>query len=671
MLRKQERGIVPAEPFGVVGQLKYRADIDGLRAIAVLSVVIFHLDVPGFQGGYVGVDIFFVISGYLITSIIKHKYDSDTFKLSHFYARRIRRLVPPLIATVAATILGAAFIMTPYDMVELSRSAVAALFSLSNFVFYSESGYWDTASELKPLLHTWSLGVEEQFYLFWPALIVGLLSIRRHISFGTSLALISLLGAALCIWFTSVDQSAAFYLLPFRVFQFAVGAWIIPLTLGLQDSPKKHTAWIPALSFWLGILCVVISVTAFGDNTVFPGWAVLVPTTGAALILISGALPGQTETPARSLMQNPVSIWLGRVSYSMYLVHWPLIVLFRYHYGLELTVADQFILAISTLLATCALHYRIERRFYQRDAKAADGSIGMSGNRFALQTMGVAGLLALITSSAWVDGGWAWLYPTARLSTEQIKQGEQARVKNYDIACSLEDLQSNKACNFYASIQMLVLGNSHEPDGYNFIKSGFGDDKNLNIMVFGRIHGCGFTRNNLGQIHSSDRQCQKRLAALFEPELAASIDIVLYSAAKPYDQSKHAFVAILQQLKKINPEVRIITFGGYIETKRDCSYYIAKTHSADACALPENVTYFEGNSGGKHFLKYFRTIESHYIDRVSLLCKNGALDTCRTSTDDGVPVSYDDGHNSLEFSQMSGKIYAEKYPNLLHSLKAP
>ena len=142
--------------------MKYRAEIDGLRAIPVVSVVIFHLEVSGFSGGYVGVDIFFVISGFLITSIIKHKYENHTFKLSDIYFRRVRRLVPPLIATVAATLLGAAFIMTPYDIVAVSRSAVAALFSVSNIVFYFESGYWDAASERKPLLHTWSLGVEEQ-----------------------------------------------------------------------------------------------------------------------------------------------------------------------------------------------------------------------------------------------------------------------------------------------------------------------------------------------------------------------------------------------------------------------------------------------------------------------------------------------------------------------------
>ncbi len=375
--------------------MKYRADIDGLRAIAVLSVVLFHLDFALFEGGFVGVDVFFVISGYLITSIIKHKYENQDFKLADFYARRIRRLVPPLIATIAATLFGAALIMTPYDMVGFSRSAVAALFSLSNIVFYLESGYWDTASELKPLLHTWSLGVEEQFYLFWPALIIGLLSIRRIVGLGTSLAVISIFGAVFCIWFTGVDQSAAFYLLPFRVFQFAVGALLIPLTSSLQNRSANLPDLAPNLAFWAGLFCILVSVTTLGGETVFPGYAVLLPTIGAALVLLSGALPGQLHAPARALMQNPLSIWLGRVSYSMYLVHWPLIVLFRYQYGLELTRVDQLVLALSTLVATSALHYGIERRYYQRDAGTAGGASVSSGSRFALRTLAIAGLLGI------------------------------------------------------------------------------------------------------------------------------------------------------------------------------------------------------------------------------------------------------------------------------------
>ncbi len=209
--------------------MTYRPDIDGLRAIAVLAVVIFHLGVPGFDGGYVGVDVFFVISGFLITSIIKSKLESGDFSLRDFYSRRIRRLVPPLLVTVAATVIGAGLLLTPYDMIRFSRSAVAAIFSLSNIVFFLEAGYWDTASELKPLLHTWSLGVEEQFYLFWPALLMLIMSARARVSFTAAMVAITVCGFALCAWYTTVNQSAAFYLLPFRVFQFSLGALVIPL----------------------------------------------------------------------------------------------------------------------------------------------------------------------------------------------------------------------------------------------------------------------------------------------------------------------------------------------------------------------------------------------------------------------------------------------------------
>jgi peptidoglycan/LPS O-acetylase OafA/YrhL len=644
--------------------LKYRADIDGLRAIAVLSVVLFHLDFQRFQGGYVGVDVFFVISGYLITSIIKHKYENHEFRLAEFYARRIRRLVPPLIATIAATLLGAALIMTPYDMIAFARSAAAALFSLSNIVFYLEAGYWDTASELKPLLHTWSLGVEEQFYLFWPAFIVALLGLRRFVSFGTSLAVVSLLGAALCIWYTDIDQAAAFYLLPFRVFQFAVGALLIPVAAACQGSsgiPRRSSS----AAFWSGLLAIFISVVALGENTIFPGWAVLLPTVGAALVLLSGTLPGQLDAAARALMQNPVSIWLGRVSYSMYLVHWPLIVLFRYQYGLELAFTDQLVLATGTLLATCALHYGIERRFYQRAEATADIPHVLSGGRFALRTLVVAGVLAMIAASAWKGDGWQWRFPSTTLSADQIKQGFQDRFRKAKDACQFANARSIGHCDFEAASQLLVLGDSTVVDTYNFINAGFGSDKSLNVILF-PLNKCRRLREESGQFLTINKSCQQRLNMLLDPAFISRLDVVIYSVAMPYESRSANILSLLQKLKSINPKIQIVTMGGYINTKMQCSYYINKTNSTDACALPENVSYFASDPTKESLFNQFKAIESYYIDRVELLCKNRVLQTCRTRTADGVPAIYDTLHNSLEFAEMSGKLYAKKYPGLLH-----
>ncbi|MCP4468852.1 MAG: acyltransferase [Halieaceae bacterium] len=254
--------------------------------------------------------------------------------------------------------------------------------------------------ELKPLLHTWSLGVEEQFYLFWPALIMLLLTLRKRVPFGVSLTLITLAGAALCIGYSTVDPSAAFYLLPFRVFQFSLGALIIPLSSVQVHTAFARSRWLPGVSFWLGLSCIGASVGSFDEATRFPGWAVLLPTTGAALMLLAGtARTGVLRIP-RALLENSMSLWLGRVSYSMYLVHWPLIVLYRYYHGLELHIADQFALAASILVASCALHYGIERRFYRRSKNSDKDVAAISNNQFALRTVGVSVFLAVITANA-------------------------------------------------------------------------------------------------------------------------------------------------------------------------------------------------------------------------------------------------------------------------------
>ena len=647
--------------------MNYRADIDGLRAIAVLCVVVFHLGVAGFQGGYVGVDVFFVISGFLITAIIKQGHENESFRYTDFYARRIRRLLPPLIATVAVTLLGASFILTPEDMTPFARSAAAALFSVSNFVFYAESGYWDAASELKPLLHTWSLGVEEQFYLFWPALITWLLTLRKRIPFGASLTLITFAGAALCIVYSTVNPSAAFYLLPFRVFQFSLGALIIPLSSALTHTVFARSTWLPSASFWLGLSCIGASVFSFDEATRFPGWAVLLPTTGTALMLLAGTTrTGLARTP-RALMENPLSIWLGRVSYSMYLVHWPLIVLYRYHHGMQLRISDQLALAATILVATCALHYGIEQRFYRRHKNSDKEVSAVSDKRFALRTVGVSVFLALIAANAWLSNGWVWRFPTIHLSTDQIEAGKQTRFDKVGKACRLANLTA-ASCNMEADLQIMVLGNSSEVDGYNFMSAAYGDDSNVNLILFGSTNRCAPMRGVSASFVTDNANCQNALATLFEPAFLQQLDIIVYAVNQPYAANKTLFLQILQTLKEARPALKIVTFGGYINTVRHCTYYINKTGTTDSCAAPENVSYFADKFMEEPLHKAFYNLESYYIDRVALLCRNRVLETCRTRTSDDTPALYDRVHYSLPFSEMSGRLFARQHPNLLTEL---
>ncbi|MEM9257633.1 MAG: acyltransferase family protein [Pseudomonadota bacterium] len=646
--------------------MTYRADIDGLRAIAVMAVVLFHLDVLGFQGGYVGVDVFFVISGYLITSIIKNKFDNQEFRFSDFYARRVRRLLPPLIVTVGCTFVGASFVLLPSEMREFSRSAVAALFSVSNIVFYFEAGYWDKASELKPLLHTWSLGIEEQFYLFWPALIVGLLSIQRILSFGASLLVITLLGTALCIWYTGVNQSAAFYLLPFRVFQFSMGALLIPLAACISPWVKAQGSQISAPAVSLGVFLIMVSVFSLDGETDFPGWAALLPTLGSALVMLGGALSIQPNTLSVTVMQNSLSVWLGQVSYSLYLVHWPLIALYRYQYGLELELSDQLILAVSIAFATLMLHYGVEKRFYQRVGGNTPDSCPKPDNaQVAVRVLLCGGLLALLIATAWNSDGWSWRYASLRLSTEQIEQGQVNRTRHYRHACTLLEFPSGEACNSEATVQVLVLGNSHETDAYNFLNAAYGGDKNVNLIAYNYPIPCGGV-TSAKQSKDKAMACKRWQEKLFDPATIASLDMIIYAANRPYHANKKDYLSLLEQLKQMKQGLSILTYGGYINTDRDCAFYTNLEHSTDACAMPENVDYFEADSKDKHLIANFRALESHYIDRVALLCERRSVEACLTRTPTGVPAFYDRHHISLEFSEMSGKMYAAQYPNLLH-----
>jgi peptidoglycan/LPS O-acetylase OafA/YrhL len=203
----------------------YRREIDGLRAIAVIPVILFHAGFEGFGGGFVGVDIFFVISGYLITSIILTQKAAGTFSLPKFYERRARRILPALFLVMAACIPFAWLWLTPPDMVDFAESLFATPLFLSNHLFLSESGYFGTASELKPLLHTWSLSVEGQYYILFPLFLLGMWGLGTRWTV-TTFAAIAMLSFALAHWGAYNEPAAAFFLLPTRVWEIAVGAFI-------------------------------------------------------------------------------------------------------------------------------------------------------------------------------------------------------------------------------------------------------------------------------------------------------------------------------------------------------------------------------------------------------------------------------------------------------------
>jgi peptidoglycan/LPS O-acetylase OafA/YrhL len=306
--------------------LSYRADIDGLRAVAVLAVVFYHFGIGGIAGGFVGVDVFFVISGFLITGIIQREIEQDRFTFAGFYERRIRRIFPALFVVLAATLLTGYFILLPSDLVLLGKSTLATLAFGSNVLFWRTSGYFDTTSELNPLLHTWSLAVEEQFYIGLPILLILVFryaksSLRPVLIAGI---LISLLA---CLWVQGLRPTAAFYLSPFRAWELLLGAY-----LAVGNLPLVTKSWMRESLAWLGLFLLVISIVFIKAGPEFPGWHALGPVLGTGLLIYAG---GSGLTVVNSLLSVKPVVFIGLISYSLYLWHWPVLVFMNYLNGIE------------------------------------------------------------------------------------------------------------------------------------------------------------------------------------------------------------------------------------------------------------------------------------------------------------------------------------------------
>ncbi|WP_454678058.1 acyltransferase family protein [Achromobacter marplatensis] len=348
--------------------IKYRPDIDGLRALAVLPVVLFHADINPFHGGFVGVDVFFVISGYLITLLLLQDFAAQRFSLRHFYVRRVRRIFPALLATVAFTLLASVFLLLPGELTEVGRATQRVAYFFSNHLFWhTQNDYWQqNALSNQPLLHTWSLAVEEQFYVVVPGLLALCFWLGRHSDrqgHGQEALLWTLLLASLGLsqWMLARDPAGAFYLLPTRAWELLLGSLLASSTQRGKGVPRS--AAMAQIAGTLGLCLILWSVFAYTGKTVFPGLNALAPCLGALLIIYSGARPGGSWV-SRMLSFRPI-VFIGLISYSLYLWHWPLLVLMRstgwYAWGLP-PVPVWWLLGV-ILVASWASWRWIERPF--------------------------------------------------------------------------------------------------------------------------------------------------------------------------------------------------------------------------------------------------------------------------------------------------------------------
>jgi peptidoglycan/LPS O-acetylase OafA/YrhL len=417
---------------------EFRHDINGLRAWAIVPVVLFHFGVPGFSGGFAGVDVFFVISGFLMTQMICRALWNGDFSLMGFYLARAVRIVPALVVVCAVLVAAGWFALLPPDYKMLGAHTAYSLTFLSDIAFWREAGYFDTSSHEKWLLHTWSLAVEWQFYLLLPLVLMGLARVTRSArAWGRALAVLAVVSLAACVWTTAGNPSAAFFLIHTRAWEMLAGGLVFLAARTATYSPGQRR-----LIEGAGLVLIAAAILAFDAESAWPGWRAVVPVAGAALVLLA--------TRESVWTGNRFAQWIGLRSYSLYLWHWPVYVFLAYiglrFNGLALAAGVLASVVLGALSYTFAENpSRRALRKPRLDARIAT-------------LVGAAACVALCAAGVWRSNGVAGRFaPRVELAAAAATDVNPERARCHQSAGS-----TSPACLFGGTERKLfVVGDSH------------------------------------------------------------------------------------------------------------------------------------------------------------------------------------------------------------------
>ena len=428
-------------------KVSYRPDIDGLRAVAVMAVLLHHLAPGRVTGGYIGVDIFFVISGYLITRIISREIMGGRFTFARFYERRIRRLFPALFTVLAFVLVAGWFILLPSDYLATSRAAAGTVLFSANFVFWRDlgGGYFADDAKLNPLLHMWSLGVEEQFYLLFPAFLLVIHRYARRWMIPVLVGSLAL-SLALSLWMTPIKAVASYFLLPTRAWELLAGS-----LLAVVSIPQPRTQLWRELLAGASLVCIAAPVMLYSARTPFPGYAALLPVAGTVVLIWLGG--GRSTIVGRVLQFRP-AVYIGLISYSLYLWHWPLIVFARHLNGLDPIRPYIPILLLVSLVVAAISHAVIERPFRR---------VGIASPFGGKPYLASAVFVGVVLTWAWasvISSGFPSRYPAtvvrddaARRASVPWLQCEQQLGRRLESLCVIGDSS--------AQPDLLLWGDSH------------------------------------------------------------------------------------------------------------------------------------------------------------------------------------------------------------------
>lgn len=637
----------------VLDNKSYRKDIDGLRAVAVLSVILFHINENIIPGGFVGVDVFFVISGYLISLHIFKDLNLKRFSILEFYRRRVKRIMPAMLVVVLSVVVISQVILLPNDAERVAESSLWSLLSMANVYFwlFEDASYFAAASNQKPLLHLWSLGIEEQFYLFWPLILLATYRIGQGKYFFSISCVIAIISFCAGEYYFGRDPSFVYYMLPTRAGELLVGA------LAAQIVIKRGEAKLPlkVVSF-IGLLGSVLVLQAFfflSEDVIFPGLQAMPPTIGTAMIILAGHFGN--SLPSRLLKLRPL-VWMGLISYSAYLWHWPLLAFYRYGNSEISLLAGSFIFVVTILLAWLSYHY-VETPCRRSRLSATPIFI----RQYILPTAVIA-FLALVSMK--IDGyGFRWISDDYKSELAALRD-ESLPAFRYDYVCLRNTIKQDEIDN-----EKCVLKNGTDTDTSVIL---WGDSNAAHyigiIGEFAKEGGFNFRNLQIGACPPIDgdptefvglkrtEDCKKSGEMVFNA--IKDYPVVIVSASWPSYQARSSrfmrvFFDTAQSLADQGKLVIILGKAPIISKydrlcrEKQISYPFISC-KISSVSLVKKVT--EVNERLKEFSENKRNIE--YYDFNEYLCPN---DSCSLYDEFGKVMYYDSSHLSLPASWRVGK----------------
>ena len=655
----------------------FREDIDGLRAVAVLPVVLFHASIPGFSGGFIGVDVFFVISGFLITGILLRSLDEGTYSIGHFYERRVRRILPALSLVLLVSTLAALIVYPPETLKNYARSLASVSVFGSNIFFWKSVGYFAEQADAQPLLHTWSLAVEEQFYIFYP-LLLWLLA-KRSLDVRKTLLLIAGLSLALSIYATSHYPGANFYLLPTRAWELMVGG-VIAASPRIDLRPQVRD-----LLAAIGIVIIATCVVFYTAKTPFPGAAAIPPVLGTALVVLSGHNSANDGLP---LLRFPPLVTVGKASYSFYLWHFPALA-----FGAYLTAGRLPLLAALSVCAGSLLAALITLKVLEDPVRRSRKTSSVVLPLAAMAALGVVG------GAISFSNGLPQRIPAASLAAAAVQNDRELHHKECmsldttivrpSHACLLGVTNKTPGVLLWGDSHAMVTATSMEAaanlEGASFLFAATADcppglgfeisQRFLRTMTSAPSYRyCGqynremlalALRPEIRTVVISSRWTNWRLdEPLVNGDEPAGVRLERNGRAADPGDNKTVFKAGFTELvERLTGEGKRVFIVGPLPEPRNDVPKLLYVQSFGIAAPPAPLRRSDFARRHAQILGYFGELAKKYrvefINPVEALCRNGSCPI----EDRGVPRYFDDNHLTVRVARELAPLYRTIFRN--------